>query len=108
MNPPVHAWAAWRVYKIEQRRSGAANGGDRKFLERVFHKLLLNFTWWVNRQDADGKNIFQGGFLGLDNISVFDRSSTLPTGGHIEQSDTLSSARPELFLRHMQMALCLE
>jgi hypothetical protein len=90
VNPPVHAWAAWRVYKIEQRRSGAADGGDRKFLERVFHKLLLNFTWWVNRKDTDGKNIFQGGFLGLDNIGVFDRSSTLPTGGHIEQSDATS------------------
>ncbi|MGE0128240.1 MAG: glucosidase [Blastocatellales bacterium] len=90
VNPPVHAWAAWRVYKIEQRRRGSPLGGDRKFLERVFHKLLLNFTWWVNRKDADGKNIFQGGFLGLDNIGVFDRSSTLPTGGHIEQSDATS------------------
>jgi hypothetical protein len=84
VNPPVHAWAAWRVYKIEQRRRGV---GDRDFLEQVFHKLLLNFTWWVNRKDAAGKNIFQGGFLGLDNIGVFDRSAPLPTGGHIEQSD---------------------
>jgi hypothetical protein len=84
VNPPVHAWAAWRVYKIEQRRTGH---GDRAFLERVFHKLLLNFTWWVNRKDAEGHNIFQGGFLGLDNIGVFDRSSALPTGGHIEQAD---------------------
>jgi hypothetical protein len=87
VNPPVHAWAAWRVYKIEEKRRGK---GDRKFLERVFHKLLLNFTWWVNRKDAEGKNIFQGGFLGLDNIGVFDRSRPLPTGGHIEQSDGTS------------------
>ena len=84
VNPPVHAWAAWRVYKIEQRIRGIA---DRRFLERVFQKLLLNFTWWVNRKDADGQNVFQGGFLGLDNIGVFDRSAPLPTGGHIEQSD---------------------
>jgi hypothetical protein len=84
VNPPVHAWAAWRVYKIEKKRRGK---GDIQFLKRVFQKLLLNFTWWVNRKDAEGKNIFQGGFLGLDNIGVFDRSSPLPTGGHIEQSD---------------------
>jgi hypothetical protein len=87
VNPPVHAWAAWRVYKIEQKRRGR---GDRKFLERVFHKLMLNFTWWVNRKDAEGRNVFQGGFLGLDNIGVFDRSAPLPTGGHIEQSDGTS------------------
>ncbi len=87
VNPPVHAWAAWRVYKIEKKRTGV---GDRVFLERVFHKLLLNFTWWVNRKDAEGKNIFQGGFLGLDNIGVFDRSAPLPTGGHLEQSDATS------------------
>ena len=87
VNPPVHAWAAWRVYKIEKRIRGKA---DRAFLERVFHKLLLNFTWWVNRKDAEGMNIFQGGFLGLDNIGVFDRSAPLPTGGHIEQSDGTS------------------
>ncbi|HEY2796494.1 MAG TPA: glucosidase [Thermoanaerobaculia bacterium] len=87
VNPPVHAWAAWRVYKIDKKRSGH---GDRKFLERVFHKLLLNFTWWINRKDSEGKNVFQGGFLGLDNIGVFDRSSPLPTGGHIEQSDATS------------------
>ena len=87
VNPPVHAWAAWRVYKIEKKRRGR---GDRAFLERVFHKLLLNFTWWVNRKDAEGMNIFQGGFLGLDNIGVFDRSAPLPTGGHIEQSDGTS------------------
>ncbi len=87
VNPPVHAWAAWRVYKIEQRRRGT---GDLAFLERVFHKLLLNFTWWVNRKDAEGMNVFQGGFLGLDNIGVFDRSAPLPTGGHLEQSDGTS------------------
>jgi hypothetical protein len=87
VNPPVHAWAAWRVYKIEGRRRGIA---DREFLEKVFHKLLLNFTWWVNRKDPDGRNVFEGGFLGLDNIGVFDRSKPLPTGGHIEQSDGTS------------------
>jgi hypothetical protein len=87
VNPPVHAWAAWRVYKIEARRRGCA---DREFLEKVFHKLLLNFTWWVNRKDPDGRNVFEGGFLGLDNIGVFDRSKPLPTGGHIEQSDGTS------------------
>jgi mannosylglycerate hydrolase MGH1-like protein/glycosyl hydrolase family 63 len=87
VNPPVHAWAAWRVYKIEQKRRGT---GDLQFLARVFHKLLLNFTWWVNRKDAEGMNVFQGGFLGLDNIGVFDRSAPLPTGGHLEQSDGTS------------------
>ena len=87
VNPPVHAWAAWRVYKIDKRRQGKA---DRVFLERVFHKLLLNFTWWVNRKDAEGLNIFEGGFLGLDNIGVFDRSAPLPTGGYVEQSDGTS------------------
>ncbi len=87
VNPPVHAWAAWRVYKIDQKRRGR---GDVKFLSRVFHKLLLNFTWWVNRKDPEGMNVFQGGFLGLDNIGVFDRSAPLPTGGHLEQSDGTS------------------
>ena len=87
VNPPVHAWAAWRVYKIEQKRRGT---GDLRFLARVFHKLLMNFTWWVNRKDAEGMNVFQGGFLGLDNIGVFDRSAPLPTGGHLEQSDGTS------------------
>jgi hypothetical protein len=87
VNPPVHAWAAWRVYKVEKKRTGK---GDLAFLERVFHKLLLNFTWWVNRKDAEGHNVFQGGFLGLDNIGVFDRSAPLPTGGHLEQSDGTS------------------
>ena len=84
VNPPVHAWAALRVYKIEARRTGRA---DRAFLERIFHKLLLNFTWWVNRKDAGGKNVFQGGFLGLDNIGVFNRSEPLPGGEVIEQAD---------------------
>jgi len=87
VNPPVHAWATYRVYKIEQKMCGK---GDRKFLERVFQKLLLNFTWWVNRKDREGKNVFEGGFLGLDNIGVFDRSAELPTGGYIEQADGTS------------------
>ncbi len=87
VNPPVHAYAAWRVYKMEKRLTGVA---DRAFLERIFHKLLLNFTWWVNRKDPEGRNVFQGGFLGLDNIGVFDRSAPLPNGGHIEQSDGTS------------------
>ena len=80
VNPPVHAWGAWRVYTIERKMRGGV--GDRQFLERVFQKLLLNFTWWVNRKDASDRNIFQGGFLGLDNIGVFDRSQPLPTGGY--------------------------
>src|SRR5678809_1675325 len=76
---------------IRDSRETAPNDcGDRKFLERVFHKLMLNFTWWVNRKDADGSNVFEGGFLGLDNIGVFDRSAPLPTGGYIEQSDGTS------------------
>jgi hypothetical protein len=87
VNPPVLAWAALKVYQLDQQRTGR---GDRKFLKRVFHKLLLNFTWWVNRKDAEGHNVFQGGFLGLDNIGVFDRSAPLPTGGHLEQSDGTS------------------
>jgi hypothetical protein len=84
VNPPVHAWAAWRVYQIDRKQTGR---GDVKFLERIFHKLMLNFTWWVNRKDAEGRNVFQGGFLGLDNIGVFDRSKPLPTGGFINQAD---------------------
>ncbi|MHC5053596.1 MAG: MGH1-like glycoside hydrolase domain-containing protein [Planctomycetota bacterium] len=88
VNPPVHAWAAWRVFQIDRKRRGGE--GDLGFLERVFHKLLLNFTWWVNRKDAHGQNFFQGGFLGLDNIGVFDRSRPLPTGGHIDQADGTS------------------
>ena len=106
VNPPVHAWAAWRVYKIDKKRNGK---GDRAFLERIFHKLLLNFTWWVNRKDADGMNIFQGGFLGLDNIGVFDRSAPLPTGGYIEQSDGTSwMAMYTLNLLAMAMELASE
>lgn len=83
-NPPVHAWASWRVYKMEQAQTGT---GDAEFLERIFHKLLLNFSWWVNRKDADGRNLFQGGFLGLDNIGVFDRSAPLPPGYQLDQAD---------------------
>lgn len=87
VNPPVHAWAALRVYQIEKKRVGR---GDRKFLARIFQKLLLNFTWWVNRKDSEGMNVFEGGFLGLDNIGVFDRSRPLPTGGMLAQSDGTS------------------
>lgn len=83
VNPPVHAWAAWRVYKL----TAPAGQRDRVFLARVFQKLVLNFTWWVNRKDIEGKHLFSGGFLGLDNIGVFDRSKALPTGGHLEQAD---------------------
>ncbi|WP_426490996.1 MGH1-like glycoside hydrolase domain-containing protein [Hymenobacter sp. 102] len=84
VNPPVHAWATWRVYKMEKKQRGQ---GDTKFLEAIFHRLLINFTWWVNRKDRHNRNVFEGGFLGLDNIGVFDRSAPLPTGGHIEQAD---------------------
>ncbi len=88
VNPPVHAWAALRVYQIDRRITGKS---DRQFLESVFHKLMLNFTWWVNRKDAAGNNVFQGGFLGLDNIGVFDRSNAkLPQGGELEQADATS------------------
>ena len=93
VNPPVHAWAAWRVFQIDRKKRRVENPndpGDLAFLERVFHKLLLNFTWWVNRKDIAGRNIFQGGFLGLDNVGVFDRSAPLPTGGYINQSDGTS------------------
>jgi hypothetical protein len=83
VNPPVHAWAAWRVYKM----TGARGERDRAFLESVFQKLLINFTWWVNRKDLEGNNLFAGGFLGLDNIGVFDRSHPLPTGGFLQQAD---------------------
>ncbi len=84
VNPPVHAWAVLALYRAERAECGRA---DVPFLEQCFQKLLLNFTWWLNRKDMDGKNVFQGGFLGLDNIGVFDRSSPLPTGGHLEQAD---------------------
>ena len=87
VNPPVHAWAAIRVYQIEGKIYGRS---DRAFLERAFQKLLINFTWWVNRKDAEGNNIFEGGFLGLDNIGAFDRSSGLPSGGRLEQADGTS------------------
>ena len=88
VNPPVHAWATWRVYKIDEKNNNGK--GDRAFLELVYHKLLLNFTWWVNRKDEAGNNIFQGGFLGLDNIGVFDRNASLPDGAYIEQADGTS------------------
>ena len=87
VNPPVIGWAAWRVFQIERKQTGK---GDRAFLETIFHKLLLAFTWWVNRKDSGGKNIFEGGFLGLDNIGVFDRSASFPDGSHLEQSDSTS------------------
>jgi Mannosylglycerate hydrolase MGH1-like glycoside hydrolase domain len=87
VNPPVVGWAAWRVFQIERKQTGK---GDRAFLETIFHKLLLAFTWWVNRKDSGGKNIFEGGFLGLDNIGVFDRSASFPDGSHLEQSDSTS------------------
>ena len=83
LNPPVHAWAVWRVYNMDRIR----NGADRDFLEKCFHKLMLNFTWWVNKVDSQGNNVFEGGFLGLDNITVVDRSEKLPNGAILEQSD---------------------
>nr|WP_317174968.1 glucosidase [Hymenobacter qilianensis] len=88
VNPPVHAWATWRVYQMDKEQNGGK--GDTHFLESVYHKLTLNFTWWVNHKDKSNRNIFEGGFLGLDNIGVFDRSAPLPTGGTIEQSDGTS------------------
>src|SRR5262249_35594565 len=84
VNPPVHAWAALRVYRIERRMTGKA---DRIFLQRVFQNLLINFTWWINRKARDGHNLFEGGFLGLDNIGLFDRSTELRPGEHLDQSD---------------------
>jgi hypothetical protein len=106
VNPPVHAWAAWRVYQMDRMLTGIA---DRPFLERVFHKLMLNFTWWVNRKDMDGRNIFQGGFLGLDNIGVFDRSKPLPTGGYINQADgTAWMAMYSLNLMRIALELAAE
>ena len=106
VNPPVHAWAALKVYHLEKDRSGE---GDIDFLKRVFHKLLLNFTWWVNRKDVHGNNIFQGGFLGLDNIGLFDRSKPLPTGGHLEQVDGTSwMAMYSLNLMEMAIEIALK
>ncbi|HYC78500.1 MAG TPA: glucosidase, partial [Planctomycetota bacterium] len=102
VNPPVHAWAAWRVYKIEKRARGV---GDVHFLRRVFHKLLLNFNWWVNRKDVEGHNVFEGGFLGLDNIGVFDRSMKLPPGVRLRQSD--ATAWMGMFCLNM-LAIALE
>jgi len=96
VNPPVHAWATIFTYRLEKAARGE---GDLVWLERSFHKLLLNFTWWVNRKDRSGNNVFEGGFLGLDNIGVFDRSSPLPTGGHLEQAD--GTAWMALFCQNM-------
>jgi hypothetical protein len=96
VNPPVHAWATHFTYILEKRLAG---DGDKEFLKSSFQKLLLNFTWWVNRKDRTGKNVFEGGFLGLDNIGVFDRSSPLPTGGHLEQAD--GTAWMALFSQNM-------
>jgi hypothetical protein len=107
VNPPVHAWATWRVYEMDREHQGGK--GDRAFLERVFHKLMLNFTWWVNRKDVEGRNIFQGGFLGLDNIGIFDRSAPLPTGGYVNQSDgTAWMAMYTLNLMRIALELALE
>jgi len=96
VNPPVHAWATIFAYRLDKARTGQ---GDRRWLERCFHKLLLNFTWWVNRKDRNGRNVFEGGFLGLDNIGVFDRSAALPTGGYLEQAD--GTAWMALFCQNM-------
>ena len=106
VNPPVHAWGAWRVYQMDRKLNGVA---DRSFLEQVFHKLLLNFTWWVNRKDVDNRNVFQGGFLGLDNIGVFDRSEPIPGGGQLDQADGTSwMAMYSLNLMRMALELSLE
>jgi hypothetical protein len=102
VNPPVHAWAALYIYRMEQAEYGK---GDREFLGRLFAKLMLNFTWWVNRKDRFGKNVFEGGFLGLDNIGVFDRSAPLPTGGCLEQAD--GTAWMALFCQNM-LEICVE
>ncbi|MDP9056046.1 MAG: glucosidase [Pseudomonadota bacterium] len=102
VNPPVHAWAALQVFLLDRVATGT---GDFAFLKRIFHKLLLNFTWWVNREDADGNNIFQGGFLGLDNIGIFDLRVPLPDGGHLDQSD--GTAWAAMYALNM-LALALE
>jgi hypothetical protein len=102
-NPPVHAYVARRIF--EQERDANGGKGDRRFLEQIFHKLLLNFAWWVNRRDASGRNVFQGGFLGLDNIGVFDRSRPLPTGGYLDQTD--GTAWMAMFALNM-MGIALE
>src|SRR5947209_3129070 len=101
VNPPVHAWATWFVYELEKGRTGT---GDRAFLENAFQKLMKNFSWWLNRKDADDRNVFQGGFLGLDNIGVFDRSAPLPGGGRLDQAD--GTAWMALYCQNMlQIAL---
>ncbi|MFT3766589.1 MAG: glucosidase [Minicystis sp.] len=106
LNPPVHAWAAYQIYKIERKQTGR---GDRVFLERVFHKLLINFAWWVNKRDVEGNNVFEGGFLGLDNISVFDRSEPMPPGVRLEQADaTAWMAMYCLDLMRIALELSLE
>ena len=106
VNPPVHAWATWRVYQIDRKQQGKS---DYAFLERVFHKLLLNFTWWVNRKDKENRNVFQGGFLGLDNIGVFDRSKPLPGGGRIDQADgTAWMAMYSLNMMRIALELAIE
>jgi hypothetical protein len=102
LNPPVQAWAAWRIYQLEKRRQGA---GDREFLEKCFHKLLMNFSWWVNKVDREGLNVFEGGFLGLDNITVVDRSMKFPNGAILEQSD--ATGWMGFFCLHM-MRIALE
>ena len=102
VNPPVHAWATLAVYRAEQAARG---NGDLAFLKRSFSKLLVNFTWWLNRKDRFGKNLFEGGFLGLDNIGVFDRSAPLPTGGYLEQAD--GTAWMALFSQNM-LGLAIE
>ena len=107
VNPPVHAWAAWRVFEIDRVANGGR--GDRVFLERVFHKLMLNFTWWVNRKDRAGRHVFQGGFLGLDNVGVFDRNAVIPGGGFLDQSDGTSwMAMYALNLMRIALELALE
>jgi hypothetical protein len=110
-NPPVHAWAAWRVFEIDRkqrRQKDPQNPGDLEFLERILQKQLLTFTWWVNRKDAGGRNLFQGGFLGLDNITIFDRSEPLPTGGYLSQADgTAWMAMFALNLMRMSLELAI-
>ncbi len=96
VNPPVHAWSTIFTYRLEKAAKGA---GDTEWLKSIFQKLLLNFTWWVNRKDRTGRNVFEGGFLGLDNIGVFDRSAPLPTGGYLEQAD--GTAWMALFCQNM-------
>jgi len=110
-NPPVHAWAAWRVFEIDRkqrRQQDPQDSGDLDFLKRILQKQLLTFTWWVNREDAGGRNLFQGGFLGLDNITVFDRSEPLPTGGYLSQADGTSwMAMFALNLMRMSLELAI-